>query len=365
MASQVHFYFLTLSILYQIQFLFLGRGLLKPIKPIKEKGFINTEPALLIVHHNDFSALEESLSHFHQVNTQARIKVYVLDDHSNQEVVQKLTILCDIFKAELIASEADRGKKKALAWFLPQIKEDYIIQIDADCKVDENFLPANLKVISTCSPDLIIGQVRMKPQSNIWSKLAALDHLSLQLVTFSALKQNVVLMAAGASMAYRRESFLEYLSVGMEWAGGEDTFVAQAMAKDKKSIVPLPSAVVYTDAPKDFKHFIKQRLRWGAKSQAYPSKLAQALAINVALLNLSIVLGTVLSAFLPVSSFLWTLFLYKVVADALLLYRYTELYGGAKLLQSYLILALLYPVYISIVVLLLPFSAKGKWLASS
>ena len=221
MASQVHFYFLTLSILYQIQFLFLGRGLLKPIKPIKEKGFINTEPALLIVHHNDFSALEESLSHFHQVNTQARIKVYVLDDHSNQEVVQKLTILCDIFKAELIASEADRGKKKALAWFLPQIKEDYIIQIDADCKVDENFLPANLKVISTCSPDLIIGQVRMKPQSNIWSKLAALDHLSLQLVTFSALKQNVVLMAAGASMAYRRESFLEYLSVGMEWAGGK------------------------------------------------------------------------------------------------------------------------------------------------
>jgi len=365
MASHSVFPMLFLCLLYQIQFIFLGRGLLRPINNRFSNSDKQEDAALLIVHHNDVTALAKSLSHFFQINLEPGIKVYVLDDHSDVSQLPDLKALCQNFNVELVHSEAEAGKKKALAWFLPSLKEEYIIQTDADCEVDEHFLNAHLEAIYAQQPDLIVGQVRMRPNRNIWSKLAALDHLSLQLVTFSSLKQNKVLMAAGASMAYKRESFIAYLPVGEEWAGGEDTFVAQAMAKANKKVLPLPKALVYTDAPKNFKHFIKQRLRWGAKSQAYPSRLAQALALNVALLNFSLVIGMVLSPFLLEPNYFWTFFLLKIVADAILLYRYTEFYGGASLLRSYLILALLYPFYICLVVMLIPFSTKGKWLSSS
>ncbi len=358
-------YLLFLSLLYHLQLAFMALGLLKPIK--KEKKFLKppSDPAILIVHRNDILPLEACLKRLQENNSNwGNWQVYLLDDHSDDGLQAQIKDLTSTYKVKLIQSEGQPGKKHALNWYLPQLKEEYIIQIDADCLVEDQFLERLGSSMASDNPDMLIGQVRMKPQSNIWSRLAALDHLSLQLVTFSALARNKVIMAAGASLGYRRQAFLDHQKEGLEWSGGEDTFIAQAMAKAGKVVLAQPYAVVSTEAPESFLALIRQRLRWGAKSVAYPSFMAKFLAASVAAINLSLVLGFLLSPWLEVPSLLWLFWLYKMVGDGLILHRFASLYGGLPLLKSYLIQALLYPFYIALVVVLIPFSPKGKWLSS-
>lgn len=358
-------YLLFLSLLYQFQVLFLGRGLLKKIEPAKHSTNILSAPAILIVHRNDLEVLKQTLEVLQRCNQSYKNwPIYLLDDHSSIDVQKALEPLSRDYSLNFYRSKAAAGKKKALAWLLPQMKEEYIIQIDADCILSPQYLKAMAESLAL-NPEMVIGQVRMEAQENIWSRLAALDHLSLQLVTFSALAQNKVIMAAGASMAYHRTSFLEYLQVGADWSGGEDTFIAQSMARSGKTVLAQPEALVETAAPPNFKSLIRQRLRWGAKSVAYPGGLARFLAASVALINVSILAILLISPWWQVPNFLWTFWLYKIVTDALLLFRYTQLYGGSHLLKGYLALALLYPLYISLVVVLIPFAPRGKWLSSS
>lgn len=359
-------YLLFLSLLYQLLFLFLGRGLLKPEAPLKLKPLSKQSSiALVVVHRNNPQELEQTIARIQEQNKSLNSwPLYILDDHSAEKHQGTLSQLATAHGAELISSEAQVGKKQALAWFLPRIKENYLIQTDSDCHLEDNFLWMMAQAIEESAADMYVGRVLMRPTKNIWSKLAALDHLSLQLVTFSALRQSKVVMAAGASMAYKRETFLNFLDVGKRWAGGEDTFVAQAMAQNGAKVIPMPYASVRTAAPQNFESFIRQRLRWGAKSAAYPSLLSKSLAFSVALLNLSFVIALFVAPFWEVPRLIWMLWFYKMMGDALLLFRYTSFYGGSSLLRNYLILALLYPFYISLVLILSPFSSKGKWLGS-
>lgn len=321
--------------------------------------------AILVVHRNDPEELAQTLHQIQIQNTSlSSWPVYVLDDHSLEVHQTELQKIIDKYQVRLIRSEAVAGKKPALKWFLPQLEEEFIIQTDADCLLNEKFLLQMAHSIWDNKAAMHVGRVQMLPTKNIWSRLAALDHLSLQLVTFSSLKQGKVVMASGASMAFNREIYLSCLDVGSDWAGGEDTFVAQAMAQAGHKIQAVPYASVRTKAPADFRSFIFQRLRWGSKSVAYPSLLSKALALSVGLLNVSLVLAFFLAPFIAVTQIVWVLWLYKMVGDALLMFRFTTFYGGGELLRNYLALALLYPFYISIIIFLSPFSAKGKWLGA-
>ncbi|WP_421752256.1 glycosyltransferase [Croceimicrobium sp.] len=321
--------------------------------------------AILIVHRNEPEALVSCLRYLQEAEKPtSKWPIYVLDDHSSKEYTDELQMIPQNFGVHLVSSEAAAGKKNALAWFLPQVKEDFVLQTDADCEVDSDFLLAIEAHLAKQKTDLIVARVRMLPNRNWWSRLAALDHMALQLVSFSAINQGKLVMAAGAAMAYRPKDYLRHQGIGEQWAGGEDTFFAQSMAKEGACIVAEPHSGVSTPAPEDFKALVRQRIRWGAKSVDYPSRLAKSLAASVALINLGIVIGIILSPFFDVNGFLWYFWLYKIGWDAILLQRFAALYGGSGLLRGYLFLALLYPFYICLVLLLMPFSAKGKWLAS-
>jgi len=343
----------------------LAWGLRMRIPRFKKLEAGETSVAILIVHRNEPDALITCLEQLQKADKPKTYwPVYVLDDHSSSANVDKLHKLSKDFDVKVVSSAAEAGKKNALAWFLPQVEEEFVLQTDADCEVDSDFLIAIEAHLARQEPDVIVARVRMFPTRNWWSRLAALDHMALQLVTFSALNQGKLVMAAGAAMAYRPIDYLRHQELGKAWAGGEDTFFTQAMAKEGAKIVAEPHSAVNTPAPENFRALVRQRIRWGAKSVDYPSLLAKSLAASVALINLGIVLGIILSPFIEINRFLWYFWLYKMGWDAFLLQRFAALNGGSGLLRGYLILALLYPFYIALVILLIPFSSRKKWLAS-
>lgn len=356
--------FIICILLYQAQAIFLARGLLNRIESPQPFTDPVAKLGILIVHRNEPESLKSTiLSIKEQLPKHWDWPIYVLDDHSSDSVRRELADLALALNFQLHLSEASPGKKNALKAFLPNLTEEYMIQTDADCQLGSGFL-AQMNNALHQEPDLVVARVEMEPSKNIWSRLAALDHLSLQLVTFSGLAQGKSIMAAGAAMAYRREVFLEHFSIGAEWVGGEDTFFAQALKQTGGKILALPEASVYTEAPANLRAFINQRIRWGAKSVAYPSTLAKVLAASVAITNIYILLGLVFLAFQPGPNLPASFWLIKMTADALLLYRFTSLYGGQKLLKGYLLLSIVYPFYIVMVISLIPFSGRKKWLAS-
>lgn len=359
------FAFIVVILLYQVQTGFLARGLWHKIESGKPVDTVSDSVAILIVHRNDTQALLSSLESIQKaLPGNYQWPIYLLDDHSSVEELERLKALLARFPFELVKSKTEPGKKKALAWLLPQLSEEYILQIDADCQVETDFFERLNSKLSKVSADLLVARVEMRPSKNIWSRLAALDHLSLQLVTFSGLAQSQAVMAAGAAMCFRRARFIELSSYGSKWAGGEDTFFTQALGKAKGQIEAIPEAVVYTEAPSNFSSFIRQRLRWGAKSVDYINNWSRFLAINVALSNVFILLGLSCAVLGLEVQLVWLFWMLKLLADGLLLYRFADLYGGAKLLRGYLFLALLYPFYIALVVALIPFAKKDQWLAS-
>lgn len=349
-----------IALLYQVQWIFLARGLWKQASKKAPSSISLPSGIVLIVHRNEPEALKNCLISLGRSNWE----IYVLDDHSDvkhRPVLEELSLQLGF---KLVFSEAMPGKKSALAWFLPQRTESYIIQTDADCIVDDNFISGFQGRIQASQADLIVGRVAMQPSANIWSKLAALDHMSLQLVTFSGLKQDRVIMAAGAAMAYNRERFISELPNHMDWASGEDTFYAQALDPKKGEVIAAPEVGVLTKAPENLSSFIRQRLRWGGKSIAYRGFWPVFLALSVVLVNLTIVIGVFLSFGQIDYQLIWYFWLYKISGDAILLYQFSQSYGGEKLLKGYLTKALLYPFYILLIILLVPFSSRGKWLRS-
>lgn len=321
--------------------------------------------AILIAHRNDLEALKKLLQKIKNNPKLASLSLNVVDDHSQDVVFTQLSDYCAEQKlaVNLIRNIEEPGKKGALNHALKQIHSEYILQLDADVEPADD-LYEQLSAAMRPELDLMVAGVRMEPRSSFWSQLAALDYLSLQLTTFSFLALAKPIMASGATMLYRRRSFLEHQEQGKDWQSGEDTFFIQSLAREQGSQIAFnPRAYSSTAAPQSLKALIRQRLRWGAKTVAYPSKLAKIIALLVAILNLYLFTAGMLLITGYVEFYPWLLlFLLKASGDYFLLYSYARLSGEKKLLRNYPIKALLYPLYISLVVLLIPFAPKKRWL---
>ncbi len=321
--------------------------------------------AVVIAHKNDVSALTDLLAVLEDNSELKSLAIYVVDDFSNHNNRAKLEqlIRATTLKIKLISNQGESGKKGALQFALHQIEEEYVLQLDADVRPSPELIT---ELARQWRPDtkLIIASVRMRARTNFWSGLAALDYLSLQLTGFASAALAEPFMASGACMLYQRQSFLELSQVGSKWQSGEDAFFVQALAeRDLQSISIAPRAFAMTDAPANFKALIRQRLRWGAKSTAYPSLKAKTLALLVAAVNFYLLAGLVYS-FYNSTLLLWlfSFWLFKAFVDYRLLANFAKHTDEKELLRNYPFKALAYPFYIVLVVLLIPFAPKKRWL---
>ncbi len=358
---------LLLLSLYALLWLFLHGGLerlknRKSSKPLESKW---EKLCLLIPHRDDEASLFQLLATLAEDEKLASCPIVLIDDHSSQPLKPRLEAskLNENLRIELYQNQGEPGKKGALAYVLPQLTYQYILQLDADVLPDTKLFQ-ELDRSWTKDTELLVAGVRMQPTNNLWSQLAALDHLSLQLSMFATLAQKKPIMASGATMLYAKEAYLRYQAIGSNWQSGEDTFFLQALSRQKIDAIDFnPRAFSVTAAPKNLKALLRQRLRWGAKTRAYPSNFAQALALLVASLNLYVLY------FYLFSLITWSLSLYglallslKFIGDYLLLFKYASLTAERNLLRGYLAKAMLYPIYIALVVLMIPFAPKKKWL---
>jgi cellulose synthase/poly-beta-1,6-N-acetylglucosamine synthase-like glycosyltransferase len=325
----------------------------------------NAALALVVVQRNDLNALNQMiLSLNRNLEHHSSFKLVVVDDHSDAEQKDRLKECLSNFNgsAQLIFSEALPGKKQALKFALNQVREDWIVQTDADCVLAPQFMEQFNHAIKSKQASIYLGLVRMIPSNGFWSRFAALDFLSLQMSGLALAALGKAIMGNAAAIAYRRVDWLEHAQYGENWKSGDDTFFIQALAQKNPAAVQVwPKAQCSTMAPANFLSFIRQRLRWGGKAVAYRQPTAIAVSLTVGLFSFSLVISLGLAFFNPLFLLFSLAFVVKIIIDYRLLRSFARYSDQEKLLQHYGLSGLTYPFYVSLIMLLALTGVKAKW----
>lgn len=315
--------------------------------------------SLIIPTYNDSHKLKALLA---TLKVTSPVEIIVVNDGSNHSHSQCLKDLAQRHAFALI-NHTGIGKKQALAAGIEAAGHDIIVQLDADVVPGEAFLSAIAAPFQDAQTNMVLGLVKMEASKNVWSKLAALDFLSLQFTGHALAQNGQAIMGSGAAMAYRKEVYERYKNHGRGLSSGDDVFLIQALAREAPdSIKTSVLAHVNTQSPSGFNEFIQQRVRWGSKTTSYNSLLAKALAALVACVNWLVVALFLASFFSPLAylGFL-VLFGLKLIIEYLVLANFARKTNQIALTKHF-VWATIYPLYIVVATLLIVFAKdRNTW----
>lgn len=287
----------------------------------------------------------------------ALFSVILVNDHSSDGSEKIAESLCEnrenFFYLDL--PHGPGGKKEALALAIAKAETAWILQTDADCRVGPGFLRAQMSYINAGSPDLVAGLVTTQnKRGGFLEAFERLDQLGLAGAGAGSFGIGKPIMCSGANLMYRKELYQDTRSFDPadKVKSGDDMFLLIGARKLKKKLAfnSHPDCLVRTAPAESLRGLILQRIRWGAKSAHYRMPGIQAVAMIVALSNFFMLLAPVW-IFLQPAMGLWLLSSLgaKVLVDFLILLATSIKTSQTKTLWWYLPVALLYPVYISVV----------------
>lgn len=264
-------------------------------------------------------------------------------------------------------------KKDAIKTAIEFSRFDNIATTDADCIVPAEWLQFFDECISNSDSKLIAGPVgfiqknpgKKKPY---FQNFEEMDFMSLQASTLGSFGIEKAFMCNAANMCFEKKAFLNEAGFDddEEVASGDDVFLLQKLRKKgfKVSFLKSDKAAVFTHYQKSFKSLINQRVRWAAKTTSYISIFAKFTGLIVFLMNFSLIAFTGLAflEFIPYQ-FLMLIFLLKVNADFVLIYKSAKFMNRENLMRNYLWCSIVYPFFTVFVALLSVFKGyewKGR-----
>jgi cellulose synthase/poly-beta-1,6-N-acetylglucosamine synthase-like glycosyltransferase len=286
-------------------------------------------------------------------------EVIFVDDHSEDGSVLKL----ESFMKSGITGGKDfsclslpsgrSGKKAALSLGIKHAKNDWIIQLDADCRVGSRYIASHISFLEKNPSDLVAGGVTTwRGKGSFLEIFERLDILSLVGCSAGSFNLGRPVMCSGANLAYSRKLYMETRSFdpGTVMASGDDMFLMIGARKLGKTLSYTVSreSMVMTGPSANLRTFIAQRIRWGSKTTRYSMADIQLLALLVSIANFFILL---LPLFILIFTGWWPWlaggWFFKTLADFMLLYRITGLTGQRSDLRFYIPVTMVYyPVFL-------------------
>ncbi len=237
------------------------------------------------------------------------VRVLLVNDHSSDPWENSLIPLN--FEHKILHLPPNiTGKKKALKLAWSQSKADIILQTDADCEFDKNWINSMLYPFIDDEVELVSGPVTFNTELGFFNKIVQLDFAALISIGAAHIQGKMPMICNGANLAYRKNS-VEKANLNEKKASGDDVFLMQSIYLGNKNAVVFnksKEALVNTHGPKSFKEFWNQRLRWASKNGDYSLKQNTLILAGVWFFNLCIVvalfsftnLGSTIAAFLVV-----------------------------------------------------------------
>lgn len=290
-------------------------------------------------------------------------ELWVVDDHSTDNT---WGLASGFEKAKLLKNEG-WGKKMALMTAIHQSNGELIVTTDADCLSGTGWISSIVADFERNRPACICGPVAMAHGTDLFTKFQSLDFCGMNVVNAAGIGSGLMQLGNGANLAFTKDAFF---SVGgyegnLDKASGDDVFLVSKIAqKFKNGVVFLKntSAIVETSAMPGLASFWHQRLRWGNKTSSLKQPLLQATAGGVWFFCVVLALTPAVLVFRPE---LWvamaSAWLFKAIADYLLLSYGTKFFNKHYLLSSFAPSFILHTLYIAFLGTASVLKFKYKW----
>ena len=254
-----------------------------------------------------------------------------------------------------IGNETNSYKKKGIEVGIAQAVGQLIITTDADCVAPPNWLQTIAAFYEEKKPDLIVMPVSIFPSPSgeglgvrFIEIFQALDFMTLQGITGSAVHKKIHSMCNGANLAYTKKAFNTvngFAGINNIASGDDMMLMHKIYSENKKGIVYLKSAavIVQTKPVKTITEFINQRIRWASKADKYEDKRMLPVLIVVYFFNLLLLILPIVAIlsnfkflifnfqFSTVQFWFWLL-LFKVVIEIIFLIPIAKFFNKLPLL---------------------------------
>ena len=203
------------------------------------------------------------------------LEILLINDHSEDhtEAIAK-TYFPDNPQLQILLNEG-QGKKAAIATGIRHSTGEIILQTDADCTSDPEWVISMVRYFSD-ETAMVSGPVRLNFQPSVFQQLQALESMGLIGLGAGSIARGRPNMCNGANLAYRKSVFLQVNGFeGIDQvASGDDELLLQKihLAGYEIRFARDPKAIVSTPAMKNWLSFKRQRLRWVSKARAYIDK---------------------------------------------------------------------------------------------
>ncbi len=282
-------------------------------------------------------------------------EIIAVDDHSVDESFEIIKRQKNI---KLVKSSGN-GKKRALQTGITMAQYEWIVSLDADCELQQDYLQTLNGFIVENQPEMILGPVRYFDTKSFSGQFQQFEFLCLQALTMASCSMGKPFLANGANLIFRKQSFetVKGYKDNLDIASGDDVFLLQKFAQKfpgKIKFLKSRSAIVKTQAASNWKSLIQQKIRWASKSKKGGQTMAKLLSILMMLVHLSL-----LYALFNFKEFYWFIAV-KFLVDALCLSQTNRFYRARLLWWYYPLSFIVYPFY-WLVVFVLAFRGKYQW----
>ena len=298
---------------------------------------------ILIPFRNELENLPKLLKSINELNYDfSKFEVILIDDN-----VEKCKINLTNLKFETIIIPNKRStnspKKDALTLGVNLAKHTFIITVDADCEVPENWLQNYNNYLSqNTDKELVIGQVEIKSNNSLLQIFQVIEFDVLQAVTMGSYAVNQAFMCNGANLCFTKNIFNEVKGYhgNTHIASGDDVFLLQKIKSIQPKSIGFCKATekVVTNPVSSWKSLYYQRLRWASKTVAYDSFFAKYLAFLVFFTQLICIFSFGYLIFIHFNKTLFSLLILKYLIHLLLLFK----------IQKFTIKTLIYSLFFEI-----------------
>jgi len=285
-------------------------------------------------------------------------KIIFVNDHSNDGSLSNLqSLIEDNFPFETsilsLLEHEGSGKKNALLKANNEATSEFIIQIDADTILTENWLNSIMHNVQL-DTDLLVLPVSIEGSAQWFEKL---EFSALQFVTFGMAGNGFPILCNGANLVYRNCHWITSFGAIRNGDSGDDIFLLQDFMQKNRTIKYAYSRNLFakTHGAKRLTDFMHQRLRWAGKNKNVSIPKYKSVMIYLGILQFMPLIICVFNLSIGL-----VFLVFKIVLDYYFIKTY-RLHNEEKTSFSLFALsALLMPIYLSTLIVG-PTLINPKW----
>ncbi len=282
-------------------------------------------------------------------------ELIIVNDHSSDLTLNYIKNAQNFFPKIQLINANGFGKKNALKEGILLAKSELILTTDADCLPTYHWIEAIVSFQHSFPSAMIIGPVGIKDNKSIFSRLQALEFVSLVGAAAGSTGVGSSILCNGANLAFQKKEWLKcQKNLHEKEQSGDDIFLLEELKKRGAKIRFLKSEAAFVKTMPQIKlsDFIKQRRRWTSKSKLYTDWqiiLTACVIFGMSTLSLLLLLFSIYKTAYLIGFI--AVFIFKFAIDTRFLYLIRRFFQLENIWFYSFILSLIYPFYIIFIAL--------------